>query len=146
MESIEEVRKERAVQEEWRQRRSRKRKRNTEAEAEEEEAAAAPPQNVLFAAYDASTEEEFLLEVLGRVRRCDLERALLELPFEYVRELLPMCASWLERRWDVELATRVSTFLLQLHHGVLASNQMLAPVLRRLAKVSRAAATEELVS
>ncbi|XP_067008670.2 WD repeat-containing protein 3 [Anabrus simplex] len=95
-----------------------------------------PPAPAIMQAYQATTPEDYLLEVLSRIRSSDLEEALLILPFTTVCELLTMLPSLLKRGSHTEIVTRVMMFLVRIHHGPIVSNQALLPVITKLHKVA----------
>ncbi|KAI8435791.1 hypothetical protein MSG28_004019 [Choristoneura fumiferana] len=93
----------------------------------------APP--LLMAAYNCSSEEDFLLETLRRIRASDLEEALLLLPFSTACEIVRMLPSLLERGSNTELLCRLAVFLLKVHHAPLTAHKaLLKPLIQIQAK------------
>lgn len=70
--------------------------------------------------------ERFMLEVLRRIRSSELEEILLTLPFDYVRKLLVILLSFLEKSWDTELVVRCAIFLLRVNFGQIAASPALS--------------------
>lgn len=66
--------------------------------------------------------ERFMLEILRRIRSSELEEILLTLPFDYVRKLLVILLSFLEKSWDTELVVRCAIFLLKVNYGQIAAS------------------------
>lgn len=94
-----------------------------------------PPQvPALMAAYQAATPDDFLLEILQRIRSSDLEEALLLLPFTSVCELLSQLPALIERGFQTELVCRTMIFLFRVHHKPIVNNQALLPVVGQLQK------------
>ncbi|PNF32770.1 hypothetical protein B7P43_G04487 [Cryptotermes secundus] len=96
-----------------------------------------PPQPpALMAAYQAATPDDFLLEILQRIRSSDLEEALLLLPFTSVCELLSQLPALIARGFQTELVCRTMIFLFKVHHKPIVNNQALLPVVRELQKLA----------
>jgi hypothetical protein len=57
----------------------------------------------------------FTLDTLARVRSSDLDKCLLMVPYGYVIDILKAIVVCLQRRYRVELCTRVCVFLLRLN-------------------------------
>lgn len=97
----------------------------------------APPLPLLMQAYKAANSNEFLFEVLQRIKSSELEEALLLLPFPSVCELLTLLPRLLKySSYGTELASRVSVFLVRMHHGPIVSNRNLLPVLKQLQEIT----------
>ncbi|GLH05971.1 Lissencephaly-1 homolog [Gryllus bimaculatus] len=94
-----------------------------------------PPPPALMQAYQAKNAEEYLLEVLKRVRSSDLEESLLILPFSAVCELLARLPALVAIGSHTELIHRVMIFLLKIHHRPIVSSPTLVPVLLELQKL-----------
>ncbi|XP_063218235.1 WD repeat-containing protein 3 [Bacillus rossius redtenbacheri] len=92
----------------------------------------APPPPALMAAYKVSTPDDFLLEVLSRIRTSDTEEALLLLPFPAVCQLLGALPALFERGRHTEQLGRVLGSLLRTHHGPIVATPSLLPVVERL--------------
>lgn len=80
--------------------------------------------------------KRFMLEILRRIRSSELEEILLTLPFNYVRKLLEILATFLDRLWDVELMIRCATFLLKVNFGQVAACPALIPIVHKLRAVA----------
>jgi len=92
----------------------------------------AAPVHVLFQAYGVSSPNEYMLEVMRRIKSSELEESLLVLPLSYVTRLLDILSDFLQCGWDVELSARCLLFLLRIHCGQITSNQVLLPVMDKL--------------
>lgn len=107
------------------------------AASKKQEDPPAPPQPpALMAAYQASTPDDFLIEILARIRSSDLEEALLLLPFTSVCELLSQLPSLIKKGHQTELLCRTMIFLFRVHHGPIVNNQALLPVVGQLQKLT----------
>ncbi|XP_069680320.1 WD repeat-containing protein 3 [Periplaneta americana] len=96
-----------------------------------------PPQPpALMVAYQASTPEDFLIEILQRIRSSDLEEALLLLPFTSVCELLGQLPALLDRGHQTELVCRTMIFLFRVHHSPIVNNQALLPIVGKLQQLA----------
>lgn len=74
----------------------------------------------------------YLLRALSSVHTNDLEQTLLALPFSDALKLLSYVENWASIPDKVELACRVTTVLLQIHHHQLISTVSAKPLLTRL--------------
>ncbi|PSN31419.1 WD repeat-containing protein 3 [Blattella germanica] len=90
----------------------------------------------LMAAYQVSTSEDFLVEILQRIRSSDLEEALLLLPFTSVCELLKQLPALIKRGHQTELVCRTMIFLFRVHHGPIVNNQALLPIVGQLQQLA----------
>lgn len=79
------------------------------------------------------TPSRYVLRHLREVRRGELDAALLALPLDHCISLLRYTLRWLEKGIAVELATRVATFVVRSHAGVLARSTLHASLLDSLA-------------
>lgn len=105
--------------------------------ASKKEKAPPPPQPpALMAAYQASTPDDFLIEILQRIRSSDLEEALLLLPFTSVCELLNLLPPLIERGFQTELVCRIMIFLFRVHHKPIVNTQALLPVVGKLQQLA----------
>jgi U3 small nucleolar RNA-associated protein 12 len=82
------------------------------------------------------TPSRYILRQLRDIRRGELDAALLALPLDHCISLLRFVLRWLEKGIAVELATRVATFVVRSHAGVLARSTMHAALLDALARHS----------
>ncbi|PZC82993.1 hypothetical protein B5X24_HaOG208860 [Helicoverpa armigera] len=82
-----------------------------------------PP--LLMAAYNCTTPENFLVEIIKRIRASDLEEALLLIPFSVACDIVKMLPKLLDRGDNTELFCRLAIFLLKIHHAPLVANQAL---------------------
>lgn len=108
----------------------------TEYRAELEECQAAgrkPPQiPLLMTAYNCSNPDDYLLEMLKRIRASELEEALLLLPYTSVCELLPQFVPLLGRKLHSDVVCRALVFLIRVHHRPLVTNPSLLPLIQKL--------------
>ncbi|KAJ9598232.1 hypothetical protein L9F63_011053 [Diploptera punctata] len=95
---------------------------------------ALPP--ALMTAYQASTPDDFLVEILSRIQSSDLEEALLLLPFTSVCELLNQLPSLIKKGYQTELVCRTMIFLFRVHHGPIVNNQSLLSIVGQLKKLA----------
>lgn len=93
---------------------------------------AVPAPSPLMQAYHASTPEDFLLEVIKKIRTSELEEALLLLPFTSACELLQSLPALVQRGDQTELISRLLIFLLKVHHAPLVANQTLLTLLKKI--------------
>jgi U3 small nucleolar RNA-associated protein 12 len=77
------------------------------------------------------TPSRYVLRQLRDIRRGELDAALLALPLDHCISLLRYVLRWLEKGIAVELATRMATFVVRSHAGVLARSTMHAALLGR---------------
>ncbi|XP_039277698.1 WD repeat-containing protein 3 isoform X2 [Nilaparvata lugens] len=102
---------------------------------------AAPPVPAIMAAFGASTPNEYLLQVLLRIRTSELEEVLIFLPFTSVCELLPLLGPLLQTP-QADIVCRILVFLTRVHHKSIVSNQALLKVIQKLHAVSSANITK----
>ncbi|XP_068631733.1 WD repeat-containing protein 3 [Battus philenor] len=79
-----------------------------------------PP--LLMTAYNCTTAEDLLLEILKRTRSSDLEEALLLLPLSVASKMNGMLATLLDRGDHTELLCRVAVFLLKMNRTALVAD------------------------
>ncbi|CRK93008.1 CLUMA_CG006559, isoform A [Clunio marinus] len=83
--------------------------------------------------YEASNTIDYLVAVFGSIRTCDLEEALLLLPFSCVCEILeklPVITS--QRKDQTELICKIAVFLLKIHHKPIISNRVMLLSIKQL--------------
>lgn len=104
-------------------------------QAASSQALAVPIPPPLMLTLNVTTVEDYFLETLKRIRSSDLEEALLILPFSAVCEVLQLIPSLVDRGDNTELLSKVSIFLLRLHHAPIIANQALLSTLQKLQKI-----------
>ncbi|KAI0091918.1 WD40 repeat-like protein [Irpex rosettiformis] len=102
------------------------------------EQVAPPPRNQVLAAYDLSP-EEYVLHVVQRISGTALYDALLVLPFGKVVSLMQYLNHWVQREWNLILASRIIFFLLKTHHHQIVANRVMRTALIPLRKHLREA-------
>lgn len=96
-----------------------------------------PPQlPLLMQGLNVATIDDFLLETIKRIRHSDLEEALLILPYTAVCKVLQQLAGLVAECDHIELISKVTIFLLKLHHAPIVANQNLLPALIQLQKLA----------
>lgn len=85
----------------------------------------------LMVAYEAKNPNEFLINVLRRIRASDLEESLVLLPFASVCDILRKIPHLLATRNDqVEMLCKVVLFIFKIHQKPILSNQTLLNTVR----------------
>lgn len=87
--------------------------------------------NAILAALNVSP-EQYLLDVLSRIKTPLVEDALLTFPLDKIVNLLRFVKIWLEQNQNLMLITRVLMFCLRTFHRQLVANKMLIPELNEL--------------
>ncbi|XP_064608523.1 WD repeat-containing protein 3-like [Liolophura sinensis] len=95
---------------------------------------APPAVSPMLSAMNASCPQQYVLEIVRRIRSSELDEALLVLPFDCVIELLKLIQVFLDNGWETELSTKCLLFLLRVHQGQITANQVLLPVIDKLRK------------
>jgi U3 small nucleolar RNA-associated protein 12 len=78
----------------------------------------------------------YVLRQVREIRRTELDAALLALPLDHCASLLRYVLRWLECGIAVELSTRIATFVVRAHAGVLCRSTLYAPLLDKLARTA----------
>lgn len=114
------------------------------AEVEEYQAAGRKPPQVplLMTAYNCNNPDDYLLEMVKRIRASDLEEALLLLPYTSVCELLPLFIPLLERKLHCDIVCRTLVFLIRVHHRPLVANPSLLTLVQKLSMLAMQRITE----
>lgn len=85
----------------------------------------------LMQAFDAKNSDDFLINVLLRIRASDMEEGLLLLPFSTVCDILKRMPHLIQTRKDqTELLCKVVLFCFKVHQKPLMTNQTLLPTIR----------------
>lgn len=91
-----------------------------------------PAHHVLFTVYDVTNPNEFMLEVIKKIKSSELEEALLMLPFNYVEKFLHVLSELLEKGWEIELMCRCLFFLLRIHCNQIMKSEDLSSLIQKL--------------
>lgn len=97
-----------------------------------------PPRNPILAAYDL-TPDAYVLRVVEKVQSTALQDALLVLPFGKVVSLMAYLNIWAQKEWNIPLVSRITFFLLKIHHHQIVANRVMRTTLIPLRKHLRAA-------
>merc|ERR1712107_574131 len=97
--------------------------------------ASLPP---LMLAHGAESALDYVCGVVTRLKSAELEETLLVLPLDAVTQLVEVLARLLRAGNEIEIVTRCLLFLLEIHHGPIASSGVLELVLSELDKNLRA--------
>jgi len=97
--------------------------------------ASLPP---LMLAHGAESALDYVCGVVTRLKSAELEETLLVLPLDAVTQLVEVLARLLRAGNEIEIVARCLLFLLEIHHGPIASSGVLEPVLSELDKNLRA--------
>lgn len=81
--------------------------------------------------------EQYLLDVLSRIKTPLVEDALLTFPLDKIVNLLRFVKVWLEQNQNISLITRVLMFCLRTFHRQLVANKMLIPEIDALKSLLR---------
>jgi U3 small nucleolar RNA-associated protein 12 len=82
------------------------------------------PRNALLAFHgDDYTAEKHVLQEMEKIPSSQLSDALLILPFSKVSELVYHVQYWIQRRWNIPLASRTLFFILKVHHSQIVATQ-----------------------
>jgi U3 small nucleolar RNA-associated protein 12 len=82
------------------------------------------PRNPILAFQgDSYTAEKYVLQEVEKIPSSQLSDALLILPFSKVPELVYHVQYWIQRRWNISLASRVLFFVLKVHHSQIVATQ-----------------------
>ncbi|KAK6631604.1 hypothetical protein RUM44_006133 [Polyplax serrata] len=95
-----------------------------------------PEVPLLMVAYKTTNIEDFMIEILSKIRSSDLEEVLLLLPFSSVCEMLEMFPALFKQGKSIELIISVFMFLIKIHHGPIVSNRNLLPTIRKVKKLA----------
>lgn len=83
--------------------------------------------------YAVETPDDYLMQVLTRIRSNDLEEALVILPFSYVCQLLQRLPILLEQSKDQsELLFKITFFLFRIHQRPIVNHKTLLPIIKEL--------------
>lgn len=88
-----------------------------------------PPIPLQMQAYNCTNTEDYLLEMVKRIRGSDLEETLLLLPYSAACEILKMLPKLLQSDYHTELITKLALCLVQAHHGPITATKELLPIL-----------------
>jgi len=91
--------------------------------------ASLPP---LMLAHGAESALDYVCGVVTRLKSAELEETLLVLPLDAVTQLVEVLARLLRAGNEIEVVARCLLFLLEIHHGPIASSGNLEPVLAEL--------------
>ncbi|ESN98784.1 hypothetical protein HELRODRAFT_66838 [Helobdella robusta] len=91
-----------------------------------------PAVHLLFQAFKVTVPEDYLLEVIKKIKSNDVEECLLITPFSYIMQLVPLLADFLNKGREVELVSRCLFFILRIHAGQIVSNQLFSSVLENV--------------
>ncbi len=98
---------------------------------------ASTPIPQIMVAFSSKTPDEYLLNILKKIRCSDLEEILSLLPLSSVSELIENLLALLRKmNQEVELIARVLVFLLRAHHKPIVSSRNLFLILKQLQKIS----------
>ncbi|XP_065648655.1 WD repeat-containing protein 3 isoform X2 [Hydra vulgaris] len=86
----------------------------------------------ILKAFGENNPKKYVLSVLKKVKRSELDESLLVLPFTYVVDLLELINYWLQKNWEVELCTRCLTYLLKIHHNQITTSHLLLTTVESL--------------
>ncbi|XP_075216080.1 WD repeat-containing protein 3 [Lycorma delicatula] len=101
----------------------------------------APPVPAIMTAFNATTPDEYLLQVLLRIRTSELEEVLLFLPFTSVCDLLTRLSPLFHTQ-HVDVVCRILVFLVRIHRQSIIGNQTLLSVIQKLYALARGSITE----
>ena len=71
---------------------------------------------------DVETAEDYMTEVIGRIKSSELEETLLVLPLDVVISLIEILEALLERNMKSETMSRIFFFLIEIHFGPLSAS------------------------
>jgi len=71
---------------------------------------------------DVETAEDYMTEVIGRIKSSELEETLLVLPLDVVISLIEILEALLERNMKSETMCRIFFFLIEIHFGPLSAS------------------------
>lgn len=100
------------------------------------------PKHIILTALDV-TPEQYLMDVLAKIRPALVEDALLTFPLDRVVNLLTFVDMWLDRKWNIQLVCRVLFFCLRNFHKQLTAAKMLQPELESIRDKVRTILLEE---
>uniref|UniRef100_A0A336KWX1 CSON000766 protein n=1 Tax=Culicoides sonorensis TaxID=179676 RepID=A0A336KWX1_CULSO len=87
----------------------------------------------LMQAFDAKNSDDFLINVLQRIRATDMDEGLLLLPFSAVCDMLKRMPHLIQTRKDqTELLCKVVLFCFKVHQKPLMNTQSLLPTIREI--------------
>ena len=86
--------------------------------------------NLLF--YRTDCPYRFVLEVLLRIKSNELEKVVLELPFAYTTKLLHIIEFLFQKGWEVEMLSRITSFVVRVHFGQICASPDLFEMIGRL--------------
>ena len=93
----------------------------------------APPQrNLIFMAFGNVTAERHVLNVIEKIKAAELQDALLVLPFNQVIALFTFISIWAEKRWNIQLTSRVLFFTLKIHYKQVMATKTMRPMLDKI--------------
>ncbi|KAL7749168.1 beta transducin [Sorochytrium milnesiophthora] len=104
---------------------------------------AAPPKHALLVAMGNLSVEEYLMDVVRKVKSTELDGALLVIPFSKIVTLLHFLDLWANKEWNAPLTCRVLFFVLKTHHDQIVSNRVLQQSLISLQRNVRKMLTKE---
>ena len=82
-----------------------------------------PPLPMLMSAYpDVENEDDFMAEIVGRIKSSELEETLLVLPLDIVINLIKILNVLLEKNIKSETMSRIFFFLIEIHFGPLSAS------------------------
>ncbi|KAG8269233.1 Dip2/Utp12 protein [Homalodisca vitripennis] len=107
------------------------------------ERAGQPPPTVpaIMAAFKAKSADDYLMEVIKRIKASDLEDTLLLLPYTSVCELLPLLIPLLQQL-HCDIICRLVVFLLKAYHRPLSASPQLQPLIAELSRLALARTSE----
>lgn len=102
-----------------------------------------PELHPLMRALEVDNTDDFLIEVLGRIRPSDLEEALLLLTFTNVCQLLERIPRLVDKCChEIELICKVTIFLFKVHLKSITSAKHMKPLLQKIVQDLTAEMTE----
>lgn len=90
------------------------------------------PVNPHLQAYQTECPYRFMLEVLLRLKSNEIEETLLELPFNYIQQLLFIIHELLKRHWEVELICRCVCFIIRVNFGQITATPSLVALMDKI--------------
>lgn len=78
------------------------------------------------------TAEDYMAEVIGRIKSSELEETLLVLPLDVVTSLIEIIETLLAKRLNCEVVARTFFFLIEIHFSPLTAAPHLKPLLVRV--------------
>uniref|UniRef100_A0AC35UC20 WD_REPEATS_REGION domain-containing protein n=1 Tax=Rhabditophanes sp. KR3021 TaxID=114890 RepID=A0AC35UC20_9BILA len=88
----------------------------------------------LIANYGSKSLDHFVIDAIAKIRTTNIERALLMVSYDYVKDILKACVVCAKAQYHIELVCKIVNLTVRVHHNYLLNTPEIAPILAEIVK------------